>query len=181
MPESVDSTQLNRRETYRALGEHPGCLVHLAHPRHSGRNPKIRFCASYWCERGDSNPHALRRQILSLVRLPIPPLSHALVSIVYQHSPIAAWSLWGKLWGVFLPSPLSRLVAQNLSTRRHRDVATLISLGHLIGSNPRGILGSSLAGRLANGFEVVADKTNCLPNVVVRAGFRILIDNGSPM
>jgi hypothetical protein len=29
-----------------------------------------------WCERGDSNPHALRRQILSLVRLPIPPLSH---------------------------------------------------------------------------------------------------------
>src|SRR6266481_5449902 len=28
-----------------------------------------------WCERGDSNPHALRRQILSLVRLPIPPLS----------------------------------------------------------------------------------------------------------
>ena len=30
----------------------------------------------FWCERGDSNPHALRRQILSLVRLPIPPLSH---------------------------------------------------------------------------------------------------------
>ena len=29
-----------------------------------------------WCERGDSNPHGLPRQILSLVRLPIPPLSH---------------------------------------------------------------------------------------------------------
>ncbi len=28
-----------------------------------------------WCERGDSNPHGLTRQILSLVRLPIPPLS----------------------------------------------------------------------------------------------------------
>ena len=28
-----------------------------------------------WCERGDSNPHGLPRQILSLVRLPIPPLS----------------------------------------------------------------------------------------------------------
>ncbi len=28
-----------------------------------------------WCERGDSNPHGLLRQILSLVRLPIPPLS----------------------------------------------------------------------------------------------------------
>ena len=30
-----------------------------------------------WCERGDSNPHGFPRQILSLVRLPIPPLSHA--------------------------------------------------------------------------------------------------------
>ena len=37
------------------------------------------FCfhpGSIWCERGDSNPHGLPRQILSLVRLPIPPLSH---------------------------------------------------------------------------------------------------------
>ncbi len=32
--------------------------------------------AKVWCERGDSNPHGLPRQILSLVRLPIPPLSH---------------------------------------------------------------------------------------------------------
>ena len=31
--------------------------------------------ASAWCERGDSNPHPLRDQILSLARLPIPPLS----------------------------------------------------------------------------------------------------------
>ncbi|CCF67965.1 hypothetical protein XAPC_1666 [Xanthomonas citri pv. punicae str. LMG 859] len=31
--------------------------------------------ARHWCERGDSNPHALRRQNLNLVRLPIPPLS----------------------------------------------------------------------------------------------------------
>ena len=29
-----------------------------------------------WCERGESNPHGFPRQILSLVRLPIPPLSH---------------------------------------------------------------------------------------------------------
>ena len=28
-----------------------------------------------WCERGDLNPHGLLRQILSLVRLPISPLS----------------------------------------------------------------------------------------------------------
>jgi hypothetical protein len=33
---------------------------------------------TYWCERGDSNPHGFTRQILSLVRLPIPPLSHSL-------------------------------------------------------------------------------------------------------
>ena len=32
----------------------------------------------HWCERGDSNPHGFPRQILSLVRLPIPPLSHSL-------------------------------------------------------------------------------------------------------
>jgi hypothetical protein len=31
-----------------------------------------------WCERGESNPHGLPRQILSLVRLPVPPLSHGL-------------------------------------------------------------------------------------------------------
>src|SRR5712692_7663625 len=28
-----------------------------------------------WCERGDSNPHPLRDQILNLARLPVPPLS----------------------------------------------------------------------------------------------------------
>lgn len=33
---------------------------------------------SVWCERGGSNPHSLSRQILSLVRLPVPPLSHIL-------------------------------------------------------------------------------------------------------
>ena len=33
-----------------------------------------------WCERGDSNPHPLRDQILSLARLPIPPLSHIVIS-----------------------------------------------------------------------------------------------------
>ena len=35
-----------------------------------------------WCERGDSNPHGFPRQILSLVRLPIPPLSHMLFQSV---------------------------------------------------------------------------------------------------
>ena len=35
-----------------------------------------------WCERGDSNPHPLRDQILSLARLPIPPLSHDVQFII---------------------------------------------------------------------------------------------------
>ena len=38
-----------------------------------------------WCERGDSNPHPLRDQILSLARLPIPPLSR--VTIIRQSNP----------------------------------------------------------------------------------------------
>jgi hypothetical protein len=37
-----------------------------------------------WCERGDSNPHGFTRQILSLVRLPIPPLSHEAGKAVLQ-------------------------------------------------------------------------------------------------
>ena len=40
------------------------------------------WAVSSWCERGDSNPHGFTRQILSLVRLPIPPLSHGLGSIL---------------------------------------------------------------------------------------------------
>ena len=39
--------------------------------------------AGDWCERGDSNPHGFTRQILSLVRLPIPPLSRPLDSTSY--------------------------------------------------------------------------------------------------
>ena|SRR5690606_24327131 len=40
--------------------------------RPTGNNP-WRYC---WCERGESNPHGvLPHQILSLARLPIPPLS----------------------------------------------------------------------------------------------------------
>ncbi len=35
----------------------------------------LRSALNDWCERGDSNPHGFTRQILSLVRLPIPPLS----------------------------------------------------------------------------------------------------------
>ena len=37
--------------------------------------PNSQGSVSGWCERGDLNPHGFPRQILSLVRLPIPPLS----------------------------------------------------------------------------------------------------------
>ena len=40
--------------------------------------------ADFWCERGDLNPHELPRQILSLVRLPIPPLSRFCLLIVLR-------------------------------------------------------------------------------------------------
>jgi hypothetical protein len=39
------------------------------------KNRPIATRPEVWCERGDSNPHGFTRQILSLVRLPIPPLS----------------------------------------------------------------------------------------------------------
>ena len=41
----------------------------------NSRRREFLFVANDWCERGDSNPHGFTRQILSLVRLPIPPLS----------------------------------------------------------------------------------------------------------
>src|SRR6266852_1693196 len=39
----------------------------------SGQLPKRR---KSWCGRWDSNPHALRRHPLKMVRLPVPPLPH---------------------------------------------------------------------------------------------------------
>jgi hypothetical protein len=42
----------------------------------TGFQPQEVYGKVSWCERGDSNPHGLPRQILSLVRLPISPLSH---------------------------------------------------------------------------------------------------------
>ncbi len=50
-------------------GRRPKTLAEQ-HPSLSGDAVQV-----IWCERGDSNPHGFTRQILSLVRLPIPPLS----------------------------------------------------------------------------------------------------------
>jgi hypothetical protein len=52
----------------------------------STKRARFRIPASCWCERGDSNPHGVTRQILSLVRLPIPPLSQVCTNdIKKQH------------------------------------------------------------------------------------------------
>jgi len=45
--------------------------------QHGSESPPQVIDRKSWCERGDSNPHPLRDQILSLARLPIPPLSLA--------------------------------------------------------------------------------------------------------
>ena len=37
---------------------------------------RIESMGVFWCGRGDSNPHALRRHPLKMVRLPVPPLPH---------------------------------------------------------------------------------------------------------
>jgi hypothetical protein len=46
---------------------------------------EIPIHESKWCERGDSNPHGFTRQILSLVRLPIPPLSQFVFNHLHFH------------------------------------------------------------------------------------------------
>ena len=65
-------------------GRNVGCIDRLdslasVQPRATWAQPEASAqreeFVTGWCERGDSNPHGFTRQILSLVRLPIPPLS----------------------------------------------------------------------------------------------------------
>jgi integrase len=51
------------------------------HPRSRTSNVSQVTENKGWCERGDSNPHPLRDQILSLARLPVPPLSQSFIII----------------------------------------------------------------------------------------------------
>gem|GEM_PF-1339141 len=44
----------------------------------------LKFREDIKCGRRDSNPHALRRQILSLVRLPITPLPQLLGLLLWH-------------------------------------------------------------------------------------------------
>src|SRR5580698_2520880 len=72
-----------------------------------------------WCERGDSNPHGFTRQILSLVRLPIPPLS--------QNSTAPSG-----LWESFRPNrPAYRRSAQCPAFARHSTTAPAVALNLL--------------------------------------------------
>ena len=48
----------------------------------NGQKKSTYRCKYSWCGRRDLNPHAVRRQILSLVRLPIPPHPHFTLYIV---------------------------------------------------------------------------------------------------
>ncbi len=78
----------------------------------------------HWCERGDSNPHTRRCWILSPVRLPVPPLSHYVWSLLSSPHPDRSGSLpckpthWqAKLrgqvltWDIFLVISLSVLLS----------------------------------------------------------------------
>ena len=65
-----------------------------------------------WCERGDSNPHGLPRQILSLVRLPISPLSHFAAHYIDDNRPplpytSTAWDSSGTRANTYGPSGTS--------------------------------------------------------------------------
>src|SRR3546814_17764847 len=69
---------------------------------------KVNDCAAPnrlvgWCERGDSNPHALRHRHLKPGRLPVPPLSrypraNGAARILRVGSGSGAKSLYGLRW-----------------------------------------------------------------------------------
>ena len=71
-------------------------------------------CLLGWCERGDSSPHGLLRQALSLVRLPIPPLSRGVegTNVLGHSCPLRTTELYrvssAGRWFASLPSSLQR-------------------------------------------------------------------------
>jgi squalene synthase HpnC len=79
-----------------------------------------------WCEGRDSNPHALRRQILSLVRLPIPPPSREKANgkkVLYLRVPVAHYENF-PVASLLLPAPLRTPVeAIYRFARRADDIA----------------------------------------------------------
>src|SRR5574341_96437 len=93
---------LSRTSTWRSISS--GLMATDTRRSSVPRLSTFAICIRYWCEGRDSNPHAFRRQILSLVRLPIPPPSQKnqrIIAIVgvghYENFPVAS---------LLLPAPL---------------------------------------------------------------------------
>ena len=64
-----------------------------------------------WCEKGDSNPQGLPRQILSLVRLPVPPFSQADGKTADRTRALSAVAVDGeptrnRTWNLRIKSPM---------------------------------------------------------------------------
>lgn len=55
---------------------------------HTASRDNNRFVM--WCARPDSNRHAVKRQDLNLVRLPISPLAHCGVHCTEEHATVRA-------------------------------------------------------------------------------------------
>ncbi len=55
---------------------------------HTASRDNNRF--AMWCARPDSNRHAVKRQDLNLVRLPISPLAHCGVHCTEEHAEVRA-------------------------------------------------------------------------------------------
>lgn len=55
---------------------------------HTASRDNTRFVM--WCARPDSNRHAVKRQDLNLVRLPISPLAHCGVHCTEEHAEVRA-------------------------------------------------------------------------------------------
>lgn len=53
---------------------------------HTASRDNTRFVM--WCARPDSNRHAVKRQDLNLVRLPISPLAHCGVHCTEEHAEV---------------------------------------------------------------------------------------------
>src|SRR5690606_9304913 len=86
--------------TLGALGS-PGAVVG-DRPYRRTRSGHQGFSEKFWCERGDSNPHAFRHEILNLARLPIPPLSHG-----GEKGPLMLRKAAPIFYGVLLAGPRS--------------------------------------------------------------------------
>lgn len=70
-----------------------------------------------WCERGDSNPYAFRRQNLNLVRIPISPHSQTVLhSVLLRQRDHRPYHFWGtfELYQNRSPRPIINVFSHDL-------------------------------------------------------------------